>query len=270
LKNKIKKIKVKESRSIISFETTGGGQWDVWDRFIAIDGKKAYHIGNICGTTCSFFFERLDGANRKMSAEILREQFKDGSIEINDRLIEQMSLIIPNGEYFVAVLEVSAKQIELGKESDYFSHEQVDEWGIDGFWEMPFNPKIKYYRGVTKSLNEREGLFEFIVPMFPQGWLEDDTVAGYKNLLASDKSPVALALSILDIKEPYNSYEIDGVSKHWCLTHYLIDGYHKTFTASQSNKPIRLLSFLAIDQGISNKEEIEELVSILEEGTDIR
>ena len=47
-----------ESKSVLSFETEGGGQWKVWDRYIAIEGKKAFHIGNICGT-CSFFFERL-------------------------------------------------------------------------------------------------------------------------------------------------------------------------------------------------------------------
>jgi hypothetical protein len=31
-----------ESR--IAFVTEGGGSWPAWDRFITLDGKKAYHI----------------------------------------------------------------------------------------------------------------------------------------------------------------------------------------------------------------------------------
>src|SRR5262245_54250667 len=43
-------ITVATSTSLISFEKAGGGQWPIWDRFLTIDGKRAYHIGNICET----------------------------------------------------------------------------------------------------------------------------------------------------------------------------------------------------------------------------
>ena len=66
-------LKIEKSDSIISFQTTGGGTWEVWDRYLTIDGEKAYHIGNVCGT-CSFFFERLGGANKSVSPiEVIKD-----------------------------------------------------------------------------------------------------------------------------------------------------------------------------------------------------
>jgi hypothetical protein len=52
-------------------------------------------------------------------------------------------------------------------------------------------------------------------------------------------------------------------TSHWCLAHYLIDGHHKVYAAAQENKPLTLISFLAVDQGVSSEEEIDELVSVL-------
>jgi hypothetical protein len=65
-------VTVVDSTSPISFQTEGGNGWAAWDRYITIDGKRAFHIGNVCGT-CSFFFERMDGAKRSINAEEVAE-----------------------------------------------------------------------------------------------------------------------------------------------------------------------------------------------------
>lgn len=70
-------VLVSDSASPISFQSAAGGQWDVWDRYIAIDGKRAFHIGNICGT-CSFFFERLEGANQSINVEEVVDRLNVG------------------------------------------------------------------------------------------------------------------------------------------------------------------------------------------------
>jgi len=54
----------------IGFATQGGGHWAEWDRYITLDGKRTFHIGNVCGT-CAFIFERLEGANNKVSTKEL-------------------------------------------------------------------------------------------------------------------------------------------------------------------------------------------------------
>lgn len=71
------------AKSRIGFATEGGGKWAEWDRFITLNGKRAYHIGNICGT-CAFFFERLPGANDKLSPTELSALLKVGLTELNE------------------------------------------------------------------------------------------------------------------------------------------------------------------------------------------
>ncbi|MFM8831986.1 MAG: hypothetical protein ACKOHM_13400, partial [Spartobacteria bacterium] len=71
------KLSVHKSQSPLGFSTEGGGAWKEWDRFITLEGKKAYHIGNICGT-CSFFFERHSGANQSLSPKELQEEITHG------------------------------------------------------------------------------------------------------------------------------------------------------------------------------------------------
>lgn len=252
---------IKNSNSIISFETAGGG----WDRYLTIEGKKAFHIGNICGT-CEFFFERLggaNGANQGISPKEISSALQDGISKLDKDFLSKVSLILPNGDYNVSLKEVSPVFVELGTEQDYFSNDQVQVWGIGGFWGLPHYPKVKYYRGLTKEMTDTSKLFEFIVPTFPVNWLEEETVEMYKSIITEEQKPTALCISVLDIKEPGDYDDKTEYPQHWCLTHYIIDGHHKVYSASLLNKPITLLSFLAINESVANKEEISTLFSYL-------
>lgn len=250
---KSQSVSVGNSKSIISFETTGGGNWKIWDRYICIKGNKAYHIGNICGT-CAFFFERMDGANQTISPHELSHILKAGLTDLNQDFLDNVKLILPNGKYIAALMEIEPKLIEIGSKEDYFCKEQVDSWGIDRFWGLPHYPKVKYYRGTDQNLGEAGLLFEFIVPMTPQNWLKKETICEYQNSISSGEKPTAIAITILDIKAHYDK----GIS-HWCLSHYLLDGHHKVFASAIEEKPITLLSFLALGEGISTDEKIKKL-----------
>lgn len=251
------KLNINNSNSVLAFETTGGDNWDKWDRYLTIEGKKAYHIGNVCGT-CGFFFERLDGANRSISPKEVSSQLRDGISRLDNELISKISKIIPNEDYYANLIELTPLIVIIGGEDDYFANEQVSIWGMDSFWGFPHHPKIRYYRGATSNIDESKVLYEFIVPMFPQGWLDDDTLNEFKNLISNGNKPTALALSVLDIKQQY-----DSNIEHWCLTHYLIDGHHKTNVANILQKPITIISFLAINQGVSNIDNIDLLINKL-------
>lgn len=166
-------LEIKNSKSIVSFDTKGGGGWEKWHRFISIEGKPAYEIGNICGT-CSFYFERLDGANKSINPTELIDQLNEGLNELDERTVEKIAGIIPNGKYKVLLLTVYPKTVELGTDKDYFANEQVELWGIDDFWGMPHNPKINYYRGTDQLMDKEAKVFEFIIPIFPKNWLQRD------------------------------------------------------------------------------------------------
>jgi hypothetical protein len=256
---------IKDSNSIISFETTGGGGWEKWNRYISIEGKKAYHIGNICGT-CSFFFERLEGANgsnQGISPKEISMLFQKGITKLEDELLSKVSLILPSGEYKVLLNEVTPVIVELGTEIDYFSNEQIEVWGIDPFWGLPHYPRVEYYRGLTKEISNTSKLFEFIVPTFPVGWLEEETIDMYKSLVSNEIKPTALCLSVLDVKEPADYQEGTNHTQHWCLTHYIIDGHHKVFSAASENKPITILSFIASNESIADENDISSLLDFL-------
>lgn len=245
------------SESVIEFITTGGGQWKEWDRFIAIDGKEAYHIGNICGT-CEYFFERLDGANREIHCEEVIEYLNDGITKLSPDLIKSILKIIPNGNYSVNLIQSQCNMVELTSNEDYFANEQIEYWGLNNFWGLPHHPKIKYYRGESKKIYDIGNFCEFFVPMFPQNWLDDDRIEYYQEQIKLGKKPTAIAISILDIKQHFDS-EI----KHWCLTHYIIDGHHKMFSAWKENKEITFLSFLAVNKGVSTEKQVDELIKKL-------
>ena len=248
---------VSESQSILGFQTE-------WDRFLTIDGKKAYNFGNVCGT-CAFLFERLEGANQGIDTKAIISELNEGFSRIQVPVINALKLLLPNGSYKILLQTIEPHLIQPGKPGDYFYEEQVNIWGIDGFWGISHHPKTEYYRLKTLPISEISGLFEFLIPMYPKNWLSDNRITEYKSILQLEKHPTAISLSILDVKQPACwDDSMDGkITDHWCLAHNLIDGHHKVFAASQENRPITLLSFLAIDQGCSSKENVNTLLRFL-------
>jgi len=255
------RVAVTDSASVLAFETMGNNNFD---RFLTVEGKPAYHIGNVCGT-CSFLFERLEGANQSISPAEISDSLRQGLRQLDESLLGKIKTILPNGEYVAMLLEISPSQVFPGSAQDYFTHEQIDLWGIDPFWNLPHHPKTEYYRSRTKDLGERRKLFEFIIPMFPANWLNRDECEAYKSALNSGHQPTALALTVLDIKQPaeWHGEGEPAVTEHWCLAHYLLDGHHKTFAASEVNKPITLLSFLSLGESIATEEGVGTLINHL-------
>ena len=190
----------------------------------------------------------------------------EGIKSLDKKTIEKIAEIIPNGKYQVLFLTVYPRETELGTESDYFVNEEVKLWGIDDFWGMPHNPKITYYRGTDQPIKQNEKVFEFLIPIFPQTWLDTTRVDFYKDQLNSGKIPTAISLSVLDVKAPaiWNDDIKPEFIGHWCLAHYILDGHHKIFAATELNKPINIICFLAIEQGISETEnDIETLINTI-------
>ena len=250
------------SDSAIGFETTGGGSWEVWDRYLTLDGKQAYHIGNVCNT-CNFFFERLEGATRSVAASEVADELASGVSSLADSVVTSWGRALPEGEYAACLFEARPALVAPGSEADYFAHEQIDLWGVDGFWGMPHQPHTEYYRLGAAPVGKGGRLFQFLVPMFPQNWLEAKDVERYTTVLERGGQPTAVAISVLDVKQPAMWEGEPEVTEHWCLAHYLLDGHHKSFAAARAGLPITLLSFLAIDKGIASPDQITTALQTL-------
>src|SRR5690242_7259679 len=167
---------VTDSASPISFQIIGGGHWEVWNRYIAIDGINAFHIGNLC-ETCSFFFERLPGAHRSINMDEVVDRLACGVRTLNRRLVEEIQTIVPNGRYKVLLTRVMPKSIRPLGPDDYFVKEQIDLW--HPFQGFPHDPKTEYYRLSTQLLQDRTGLYEFLIPIFPKSCLDQDRITSY-------------------------------------------------------------------------------------------
>ncbi len=255
-------IKIISSTSPLTFETTGGDSGKVWDRFIAVNGQNIYHIGNVCGT-CSFFFEKLIDNKKSINPKEVIEKLNVGLTSIDDNTIEILREIIPNGFYEIALLTIIPKFTVVGQPSDYFAKEQVDLWGIDGYYGVPHSPKVNYYRGTDKEIGDDRKIFEFFIPLTSPDNIDQTRVDFYKEQILKGNKPTAISLTILDIKEPAVWPDDDikpEFTSHWCIAHYILDGHHKIKAASELNSEITLLSFIATEKGISSTEDINELL----------
>jgi hypothetical protein len=248
--------------SALGFTRTGGGGWTEWDRFLTLDGKPAYHLGNICNT-CEFFFERLDGATHSVTAECLAGDLAAGVPSMEAAWLQSVGRLLPVGEYVPFYTQAALRLVTPGKAGDYYAEEQIATWGVDAFWGLPHDPRTEYYRGRVVPLPPatfgNRAVFEFVVPMFPHGWLDADRVAEYRAH-TSPEPPTALTLSVLDVKGPAMWDEPPAVAEHWCLAHYLLDGHHKVYAAASAGAPVGLLSFLAVGQSIAAPDDVLEVV----------
>ncbi len=249
---------VTSSNSPLRFENTGSQTWPTWDRFLSVNGVKAYHLGNICGT-CAFFFERLDAAAHAVDVGALSSALAEGLVALDADLVASLSQLMPAGEYSVLLLDFQPLSVAIGDESDYFAAEQVESVGVDPYYGQPHDPKVTYYRRGDRAFINVAGcgaaLFDFVAPMSTT--LDEARVAHYVHALDGGKRPTAVALSVLDTKQP----EIEDGLQHWCMTHYLLDGHHKLAAAARTGRAVSLLAFVATDRGITLPGALDAVIS---------
>jgi hypothetical protein len=257
---------VTRSESPIGFSTTGDANWPVWDRYLTVDGKQAYHLGNICNT-CAFLFQRMNGANNTIKVGALAGKLAAGLDRLEPDVIDSLALLMPDGRYRALLLRLTPYRVTIGTNDDYFAYEQIENDGVDLFYGFPHHPRVRYYRSERRRITPPAGttsgrddgvLFEFLIPMFAENWLETSRIADYQQAIANGRTPTAVAISVLDVKGPAEEGD-----DHWCLAHYLLDGHHKAAAAAQREQPITLISFLAVEQGISTENEIEAALAEL-------
>ncbi|MGO8793622.1 MAG: hypothetical protein ACLQLC_02270 [Candidatus Sulfotelmatobacter sp.] len=247
-----------DSRLRFEFEKSGA----ILIRHLRLDDRRAYEFGITCNT-CQFWFERKSGANGSLPLENIADTLNDGLTTLEAGTTQSIADSLPSGDYIAILSRITPKLVQPSEPDDYFSHEQVQLWGIDGFWGLPHHPRTEYYRTGSRVFNGKTELFEFVVPMFPHGWLKSQSLASYQEKLKHGKRPTAVALSFLDVKSPAvfgGNKERPTISEHWCFPSLLIDGHHKTFAAAELGMEMTLLTFLASSEGTADPSQIDALL----------
>lgn len=237
-----------------------------FSRMLTVGGEEAFETGNVC-ETCSMWFTRLEGANRRISVsgERAANDLRRGVASTDDPVVDRAAALLTDGDYDVLLLDLIPTEVTPGDPIDYFHAEEPALWGIDAFWGLPHYPRTVYYRTGVATLQRSRlhgdmtryaetCLYEFVVPHYPTTWLDPETVDGYSRRLHAAEAPTALSFSILDVKQPADWEGDPQVTKHATLTHFLLDGHHKMQAAARDGRPISLLAFLGRD-GIAQEED---------------
>lgn len=230
-------------------------------RLLVVDGEPAFELSFWCGT-CPLLFRRLETAKQTLSLEGVQEQLTGALADPGDGgVIDAFGALLPQGEYLPVLLRVEPRLVIPGKEGDYFSGEQVATWGLDQFSGLPEYPHTPYYRTFETAVDASAHLYEFVVPMVPPTWNARERVEDYVKLMGRGAVPTAVAVSTLDVCEPAVGLGADH-SRHWGLTHFLLDGHHKLEAAATAGRPVQLLSLLALGEGLAAPEDCARLPAL--------
>lgn len=224
-------------------------------------GRSAFELGLWCGT-CPFLFERQEGSRETFSLNEFAAKLAQGVDEIDSQIAHGYGSLLEQGDYLPMLLRVEPTLTYPCGENDYFSHEQVDTWGIDAFWGLPENPRTPYYRTFSAPVTSEAHLYEFVVPMVPPNWNDRTRVLEYQRFLANGTVPAAVAISILDVVAPAVDDESVDYHTHWCLTHFLLDGHHKMEAAALTGSSIDVLTLVALDFGLSSQSDRLDLLRL--------
>lgn len=159
------------------------------------------------------------------------------------------------GRYLPMLLEVEPSLVLPADEGDYFSREQVATWGLEPFWGLPVYPRTPYYRSFSTPVGDDAHLYEFIVPMVPPSWNDQERVDQHAEVLERSCLPTAVAVSTLDVCAPAVERGPDYYV-HWGLTHFLLDGHHKVEAAARGGHRLQLLALLAIDASLAEEAQV--------------
>lgn len=218
-----------------------------------------FELGLWCGT-CPAVFQKL---NEPHAADlgVANERLNAGLGAIDAEVLRAYRKALPKSQYTVMLIDVIPQLVTPGSTFDYFSHEQVATWGVDPVMSSPENPATPYYRTFETPVGPKQHLYEFMVPMVPPTWNDEQRVAEYSSDNSAANPPTAVAYSLLDVIQPAVE-EGDDYYEHWVLSHFLLDGHHKVQAAATAGRPIRLLSLVDENISIASPDELGMLAAV--------
>lgn len=231
-------------------------------RVLRVGGQRVVDMGNYCNT-CALLFEHMADPAQRINVDRLAEQLAAGvpKREIF-RVLNKVYPVLPQGAYEVSLLELRPRLVHRGSPQDYFVADQSPLWTSPSG--NPEDPRIDYYRATTKPIAPDSAFFEFVVPLYDMARLNPGVVEEYERSLLAGNEPTAMAITILDRRQPANWQGDPLVTQHYLLAHYLIDGHHKMFAAAKAHRPLTLLSFLPRDLCMASFDDVATIFRALD------
>ena len=248
---------VREKRALVAVPTPKPPPGTAFPpRRLTLRGVPVFELGLWCGT-CPALFQKLSEPEA-VDLGVANERLNAGLRSIEADVLETYGKVLPKSHYTALLIDVNPQLVTPGSAGDYFSHEQVATWGVDPVMGSPESPATPYYRTFETPVGPGQQLYEFVVPMVPPAWNDQERVAEYSE--SSGATPAtAVAYSLLDVIQPAMD-EGDDYYEHWVLSHFLLDGHHKVQAAAAAGQPVRLLSLVDERISIASADELATLV----------
>lgn len=170
---------------------------------------------------------------------------------------------MPNGRYRVLLSKGIPSLVTPHQKGDYFAEEQAE---LEGSYApaLPHYTRTRYYRFnqgiITKESFPESHFFEFIIPFHSVRGLNKENLSDYLDRGTLETIPTAVALSVLTrCDAPHRFADNVEIPYHTFLTHYLLEGQRKAYAAALAEKPLTVISFVALDHGDEYTEDIESL-----------
>lgn len=263
----IRIVEIHNAEPIIRFAASGP------ERCLTIRGRRVVKMWAGCDT-CAISFERVPSVG--IGAFEVAERLRAGS-GVDDRdLLETASRLLPTDKYHVTELHGRPVTTRPGDGTDYFKTESFGTFGPDAgssdsaYWvarkvTLPPDAMVPTPRGLVTDEDAaflpiarrddwvgprpaaRKWFVHLIVPLHPIDELDRARIDQYRSDIASGSRPVALAVSMLDIRAPEFVRNEDMYAEHWTLSSFVLDGHHKIQAAAELGAPIRVLVFATAD-----------------------
>jgi hypothetical protein len=248
---------------IIGFEQsrTSGPEYDAdssrWYAGVTVNGTRVFQYGCPCGT-CGITFKKIaspvDRVSDGESVELLGKLDRVPS----ESALRRLARILPQGEYYPAVIEAQVRAVAPGTPDDYFATEVVRLFGLEApEYEKPQDPGTSYYRiGLDHELSappaidgSKALLTQIVMPLQDPTTLDRERVEYWKSWSRAGNPLTAFAVSVLDCQSPAFIGEPNREYQYWgqvLLTHCLLDGHHRLQAACEAHSSARILTLLAL------------------------
>jgi len=192
----------------------------------------------------------------------------------DEKTLATIGRVLAPGTYSVMLLRLAPQLALPGDQSDYFAHEVVDTWGVNGFTGVADSPLTPYYRLGTRAAGDvwyggkRLGVV-LGAPLYPPteaAMMDPEVVASYRADLRSNTArPTVLALGLVEDRGPATWHTDPIYTRHLIVTLYILDGHHKIAAAAQAALAVQFLIFLPHTHiGRDWREPVERAVTFLQ------
>jgi hypothetical protein len=231
-----------------------------WWRDLDLDGQPLYRIGNLCGT-CEAIMEKFEDAKFPIAPSELSLLLRNGLETVSQPILDTISQILPKGKYVVSVLEVQPGLVKVNPSDSRYLWLNTNAPRVPDDV-LPAADRIFplwwiQQKAVHFPKFDQNALYEALLPLVEDKQLSREVIETYKTQIEAGQHPMALAFSVVDVRYPSGRGYVE-----WQLVHFLLDGHHKVTAACELNRPIKVLSFLSLDESFASKEWVDHTIKL--------